>query len=147
MTPRNVFSAFVAIALLVGSTDAQEKPARQEPTKQADEKPAPMLKVTEARLGTGVDNRILVGEDGPFALNQRVYLWLEVTGGPAEDIAVTWTHGEHVFTTKLRVGGPTWHTWAYKTAAFGGSWKVSVEDAAGNELKSLQFTVGEAPAK
>ena len=36
--------------------------------------------------------------------------------------------------------------WAYMTAALGGTWTVTVADASGLELKSLQFTVGE-PAK
>jgi len=101
------------------------------------------LKVTEALLGTGVENRALVGEAKEFFLNEKVYLWLNLTGGPAEDITVTWMHGGKSYDTKLKVGGTPWRTWAYKTAAVAGGWTVEVHDASGTLLKQLEFQVVE----
>jgi hypothetical protein len=106
------------------------------------EKPAPALTVTGAALGTGVQERKLVGEGTQFALGEKVYLWLALSGGPADEIVVTWKQGDRSYETKLSVGGKTFHTWAYKTAAVAGPWEVSVADAAGNVLKKLEFTVG-----
>jgi hypothetical protein len=77
-----------------------------------------------------------------FVLNQKVHIWLALEGGPADGIVVTWKQGEKACETKLSVGGTTWHTWAYKTAAVAGPWEVTVADAAGNVLKKLAFTVG-----
>ncbi len=110
-------------------------------------KDASMLKVDEAMLGSGVETRELVGEAKEFSLNDKVYLWLKLTGGPAEDLTVTWKGGGKSYETKLKVGGSPWRTWAYKTAAVAGAWTVTVTDAAGNNLKELTFTVSEGAAK
>ncbi len=110
-------------------------------------KAAATLTVAEAKLGTDVQNKEIVGEGTQFELNQKVYLWLKLTGGPAEDVTVTWKQGDKSYETKLKVGGSPWRTWAYKTAAIAGSWTVTVADNAGTELKQLEFTVSPAPAK
>ena len=106
------------------------------------EKSASALTVTGAGLGTGVQERKLVGEGTQFALGQKVYMWLALSGGPADEIVVTWKQSDKSYETKLSVQGKTVHTWAYKTAAVAGAWEVSVADAAGNVLKKLEFTVG-----
>ena len=105
------------------------------------------LVVTKAALGTDVQQKKLVGESTEFTVNQKVFLFLELTGGPAEDITVTWKHADKTYETKLKVGGSPWHTWAYKTAYAAGAWKASVTDAAGTTLKELEFTVGGTAAK
>jgi hypothetical protein len=112
-----------------------------------DKSPAPVkeksgLAVAAALLGTDVQDRKLVGESTQFALNQKVYLWLSLSGGPADEIVVTWKQSDRTYETKLNVGGTTWHTWAYKTVAAAGPWEVTVSDAAGTLLKKLDFTVG-----
>jgi hypothetical protein len=134
---RTVALMLVVCAWFLQSAAAQDTSARPATTKAAS-----ALAVTEAALGTGVQDRKLVGEATEFALNQKVYLWLALSGGPADGIVVTWKQGEKTYETKLNVGGTTWHTWAYKTAAVGGPWEVTVADAAGNVLKKLEFTVG-----
>ncbi len=134
---RILVSLLLLSALSIPSVRAQDKAAPP-----AKEKPAPGLTVTEAALGTGVQDRKIVGERTEFALNEKVYIWLALSGGPADEIVVTWKQGGKSYETKLNVGGKTFHTWAYKTAAVAGPWEVTVTDAAGNELKKLEFTVG-----
>ena len=130
----------IAVALIFALSSAliaQDKPVAK------SEKAPGQLEVTEAKLGTDVQAKKLVGEAAEFALNQKVYLWLAVSGGPADDLTVTWKHADKTYETKLKVGGPTFHTWAYKTAALVGAWSVSITDASGKALKELQFTVSD----
>lgn len=101
------------------------------------------LTVAEAKLGKGVQDREIVNDTTTFALNDRVYLWLRVTGGPADSITVTWKTGDQSHSSKLNIGGSPWRTWSYKTAYTAGDWTVTVSDAAGNVLKEMAFTVNE----
>lgn len=101
------------------------------------------LTVAEAKLGKGVQDREIVDDTTTFALNDRVYLWLRVTGGPADSITVTWKTGDQSHSSKLNIGGSPWRTWSYKTAYTAGDWTVTVSDAAGNVLKEMAFTVNE----
>ena len=99
------------------------------------------LQVADARLGKGVENREIVGETSTFAVGDRVYLWLKVTGGPSDPIKVNWTIGNYTDTVSLAIGGDPWRTWSDKGAFKAGSWTVTVTDAAGTTLKDLAFTV------
>lgn len=101
------------------------------------------LTVAEAKLGKGVQDREIVDETTTFALNDRVYLWLKVTGGPADSITVTWKTGDQTYSSKLNIGGSSWRTWSYKTAYTAGDWTVTVTDADGNVLKEMAFKVEE----
>jgi len=103
----------------------------------------PTLKVTEAKLGKNVENRVLVNEDSVFAVNERAYLWIRVTGGPSDSITVTWSMDTLSYPTKLNIGGSPWRTWSYKTLAVAGTWTVTVSDAAGNVLKEMSFKAEE----
>ena len=53
------------------------------PRDKAEQQPKerPTLQVVEARLGTEVQNKALVGDTAEFAVNRKVYLWLKITGG------------------------------------------------------------------
>ncbi|MGO9482253.1 MAG: hypothetical protein ACLP05_10810, partial [Candidatus Kryptoniota bacterium] len=74
------------------------------------------LKVVELKLGTGVQDKQIVGEDSTFALNGKAYLWMKVTGASAGDsVVVTWKHADKEYKTTLGIGANSWHTWAYKT--------------------------------
>ena len=101
---------------------------------------AQALEVSEAKLGKGVQNREIVDEATTFAVNERAYLWLRVTGGPGE-INVTWSIGDHSDTVPLKIGGSPWRTWANKTLWQAGDWKVTVTDSAGQVLKEISFQV------
>ena len=77
------------------------------------------LVVEEAKLGKGVENRMIVDETTTFAVGDKVYLALKVTGGPSDPIKINWTIGEYTDSINLAIGGPSWRTWAYKTGVQG----------------------------
>ena len=108
---------------------------------QEAEAAAGSIQITEAKLGTNVENRELIGEDSTFALSAKVFLWMKVTGGASDQITVIWKNGEMTHSTTLMIGGSPWRTWATKTATKAGEWSVSVTDTAGNVLKEMMFKV------
>ena len=108
---------------------------------QEGEAAAGSIQITEAKLGTNVENRELIGEDSTFALSAKVFLWMKVTGGASDQITVIWKNGEMTHSTTLMIGGSPWRTWATKTATKAGEWSVSVTDTAGNVLKEVMFKV------
>lgn len=126
MTVRSFFAAFLFLIIAFPVT-AQEK----------------SLEIAEAKLGKDVQNREVVTDTTGFAVGDRVYLWLKVTGGPSDSLTVTWKTGDQTWTSKLNIGGSPWRTWAYKTAYSAGEWTVTVTDAAGTALKEMSFTVAE----
>jgi hypothetical protein len=97
------------------------------------------LEVSEAKLGKGVQNRALTDETTTFAVNEKAYLWLRVTGGPG-DVKVNWSIGDHTDRVPLNIGGNPWRTWANKTLWQAGEWKVTVTDG-DTVLKELTFQV------
>jgi hypothetical protein len=101
---------------------------------------AQALEVSEAKLGKGVQDRMIVDETTTFAVNEKAYLWLRVTGGPGE-VNVTWSIGDHSDTVPLKIAGSPWRTWANKTLWQAGDWKVTVTDSGGQVLKEISFQV------
>lgn len=99
------------------------------------------IQVEESKLGKDVKDRQISDETADFAVNDKVYLALKVTGGAGESIKVTWKNGDHSYTTDLAIGGTPWRTWCYKTAALAGDWTVTVADSKGNVLKEMSFKV------
>ncbi len=104
--------------------------------------PAGGILVLEAKLGKDVKDRQLENETAEFALNDKVYLWVKVTGAAGESLVVTWKNGDHTYTSNMAVGGSPWRTWCYKVAALPGSWTVSIADSKGAVLKELTFKTG-----
>ena len=113
----------------------------------AQEKEAKGLKVTETKLGKDVQNKKIVDTTSTFTVNEKAYLWMRVTGGPADSITVTWKSGDQSYPSKLNVGASTWRTWSYKTLYTAGDWTVTVTDAEGKVLKEVSFKVEAAKAK
>jgi hypothetical protein len=111
----------------------------------AQEKESKGLKVTEAKLGKDVQNKKIVDTTTTFAVNEKAYLWMRISGGPADSITVTWKSGDQTYPSKLNVGANLWRTWSFKTLYTVGDWTVSVTDAAGKTLKEVSFKVVEAP--
>jgi hypothetical protein len=99
------------------------------------------LQVMDAKLGKGVQDRNMTEEATTFAVNDKVYLWLKIAGGPADGVKVNWKLGDKVDPYTLKVGGNPWRTHASKTAYKAGDWTVTVTDANDHVLKELKFTV------
>jgi hypothetical protein len=97
--------------------------------------------VADAKLGKGIQDREITEEATAFAVNDKAYLWLRVTGGPSDPLQVTWKSGDHTDTVSLKVGAATWRTWSSKTLWKAGDWTVTVTDAGGNVLKEIAFSV------
>lgn len=102
----------------------------------------------ETRLGTGVEERELIGEASTFPLSvDRVYCWTCVTGAdePTE-ITHVWYYGvEKMAEVALPVEYSRHRTWSYKTILpeWKGQWRVEILDAAGNKLDSIVFETTE----
>ncbi len=99
------------------------------------------LKVVEMKLGTGVQDKQISGEDSTFALNSKVYVWMKITGGQGDSVVVNWKHADKEYKTTIGIGGNSWRTWAYKTMSAAGDWTVSVMNQSGDVLKEASFTV------
>ncbi len=99
------------------------------------------IQVGDAKLGKDVKDRQVTDETTDFALNDKVYLWVKVTGASGEQLKATWKTGDHTYTSDLTIGGSPWRTWCYKTAAIAGDWTVTVADSKGTVLKELSFKV------
>jgi Protein of unknown function (DUF2914) len=99
------------------------------------------LQVADARLGKGVQDRNITEESTTFAVNDRVYLWVKLTGGGSDAVKVSWKVGDSTDTVTLKVGGSPWRTWSSKTAWKAGDWTVTITDAGDQVLKELKFTV------
>jgi hypothetical protein len=99
------------------------------------------LQVADAKLGKGVQDRNITEEATTFAVNDKVYLWVKLTGGGSDAVKVNWKVGDSTDTVTLKVGGSPWRTWSSKTAWKAGEWTVTVTDASDQVLKELKFTV------
>ena len=99
------------------------------------------LQVVDAKLGKGVQDHKITEEANTFAVNDKVYLLLKLSGGPADAVKVNWKVGDKVDPYTLKVGGNPWRTFASKTAYKAGDWTVTVTDAGGQVLKQMKFTV------
>jgi hypothetical protein len=99
------------------------------------------LQVADAKLGKGVQDRAITEEASTFAVNDKVYLVLKLTGGPSDPIKIAWKVGDSSDNVALKVGGNPWRTWSSKTAWKAGDWTVTISDASGQVLKELTFKV------
>jgi hypothetical protein len=121
----------IGVLLLSCATQAQD----------ANKKPEAGPQIAELKLGTGVQDKQIVGEDSTFALNGKVYVWMKVTGASGDSLNVTWKQGDHSYNGTIFVGGNSWRTWAYKTVSATGDWTVTVSTQAGDVLKEATFSV------
>lgn len=123
---------FVGILFLsAGLTYAQD----------TNKKPEAGPKVIEMKLGTGVQDKQISGEDSTFALNAKVYVWMKITGAAGDSIVVNWKNAANEYKATIGIGGNSWRTWAYKTMSAAGDWTVTVSTQSGNMLKEASFTV------
>lgn len=123
----------------VASTAVEQPTARSAPTD-----PAPSaLRITEFGVGTGVEDRNLVGQSDRFAEGTRVWFWTRVEGGASgHKIDHVWlrqgVEGTHL---SLEIGGPSWRTYSIQTLFTGaaGDWAVEARDDQGRVLARSEF--------
>jgi cytoskeletal protein RodZ len=105
--------------------------------------PSSNIAVAESRLGTGVIERRMVGENDRFPEGTRAWFWTRVVGGqPGEVLRHVWIHeGRTVARSELIVGGPHWRTYSRVMLAPGsaGSWAVEARSADGRLLARKEF--------
>ncbi len=121
-------------------------PPAQEGTPAGED--AGALSVARGVMALRVENREPVGEGGSFEPGVGQLTCYTVIEGAAEGTVIyhVWMHGDElVAKVQLPVRGSPWRTWSTKRILPGwiGAWTVRIEDADGNILKSLPFTIGE----
>ncbi len=97
--------------------------------------------IVDAKVGTGVQDRAIVGEAESFPNNSQVFVWFKITGAASQEVTVTWKSGDYSFATTLSIGGSPWRTWANKNVRQAGDWTVSIATSDGTVLKELTFKV------
>ncbi len=133
-TARLTVAVLVAIAAAVGASIAED---------------AGNLQVTRAVTGSGVEDRVVVGESDTFPEGSEVVFWTLIEGGASGDsVDHVWIReGEEVVTVGLAVGSAHWRTWSKKTMHPGsaGAWSVEARDRDGKVLATAAFTCTPAP--
>jgi hypothetical protein len=102
------------------------------------------IQVVDAKLGTAVENREIVGADTAFAKDiEKVFCWMKISGGEGKQITVRWSYqNEQTDEVSLDLKYPTMRTYCNKTiAGREGDWKVEIVDPTGKVLKELHFTI------
>lgn len=101
------------------------------------------IKVDEMKLGTGVENKDIVGEATSFAsTTEKVYCWMKLSGGSqGSSVTVKWyLNDSPAGEVPLEINGTPWRTYSFKTInGVKGNWKVEVVDASGNVLQTATF--------
>ncbi len=129
-----VMAALASAAPARGQSESQ--PSAAEPAAEATAELG-----INAKLGTGVEERELVGEGNTLHVDDTAYLWMRITGGPADSVTVTWSIDEHTYDVELAVGAVSWRTWSSKKLWKAGDWTVEVRDADGTSLYRNGFSV------
>lgn len=113
---------------------------------QAD-KPTTAALTVEARVCTGVQDRMPVGEAASFpATVDQVYLWTKIAGASGEiTIKHVWVYnGKEMATVDLPVRTISYRTWSAKKIlpSWTGNWEVRVVGPDGATLATVPFTIG-----
>ncbi len=134
-------TASLAILLVTGIW----APAQEEtPPGEASE-----LTVTRAVVARAVENREPVGEGTEFPPDvQELACFTQIEGADGETVIYhTWRHGDEVKAkVELSIRGSSWRTWSTKKILphWTGEWSVKVEDADGNLLTIVSFSITES---
>lgn len=120
-----------------------ETPVVTPPPPLVDTARSTQLHITQYGVGSGVENRRLVGQSDVFAVDTRVWFWNRVEGGRSGDtIQHVWRlEGREMSRISLRIGSANWRTQSRKTLYPGsaGSWTVEAIDEAGDVLARSEF--------
>jgi len=108
--------------------------------------PEAAIVVEELVLCTGVEERQPVEANTEFTNDVgRVYCFSKIVGvTEATPVFHVFYHNDvQMAKIELTVKGTPWRTWSYKTILENwlGDWKVEVQDADGNVLKSAPFKI------
>lgn len=105
---------------------------------------AAAVSVSDAAVGTHVENRALVGVGSQFNRSVgKLYAYSRIVG--AEDgtqVAHRWYYGDDLMAeVTLPVAGNDWRTWSSKNVMSGwiGHWRVDVVSEDGTVLESIAF--------
>jgi len=102
------------------------------------------LAILDSGVGTGVENRRLVGAADRFAEGTQVWFWTRVENGTrGETIDHVWLReGAEAARVSLTLGGSPWRTHSAKTLWNGsaGNWAVEARDENGQTLARREFT-------
>lgn len=149
----------VALLLMAGQALAQEAAtgangAPPTPTTaggqvtqtKAAEQQAPSLKIVDAVIATGVENRAPVGAADTFSPTVgKLYCFTKVVGAkqPTEIKHVWFFDNKEVTSVTLPVKAISWRTFSAKTIPQDakGEWRVEIQSTDGNILKTLSFKV------
>ncbi len=94
-------------------------------------------------VGTGVQDREIVGTAGAFPASSAVYCFLKATDITADtEVSVVWSHGgAEILKTALQLkSGQRWRTWGNKNLmGLKGDWKVELKAPDGTVVSALNF--------
>ena len=131
---RKYWPAVVALFVVAGTAGAQE-------ATQAGATAAP---TAELMIGTGIENRELVGPGETFQLSVgKLYCFSRISNAAGSEIEHVWYKGDtEMARVKLSVGGSPWRTYSSKNLGDDGAgdWRCEVVHN-GNVLQSTRFTV------
>jgi cytoskeletal protein RodZ len=129
------------------------KPQRKPPEPASVPQPtAGRLSIPEFGVGTGIEQRRLVGGGDRFVEGTQVWFWTRVVGGkPGETIRHVWKHEGHGSSwVPLTLGAEHWRTHSRKTLWEGsaGRWAVEAVDGDGRVLARWEFVcVPQTPSR
>lgn len=135
---RRSFLVVTALALAAAARPAAAQQAAPDSSQ---------ITISKAVMATGVENREPTGvaEQFPDSVG-TLYCYMVVEGDfPETQLVQVWMHGDHEMAkVPLTVKGPRWRTWSTKKIMvdWTGAWSVKIEDANGNVLKTVNFTIG-----
>lgn len=109
--------------------------------------PAESVTLSRAVIARDVRDREPVGEASSFAANVGSLVCFTRVEGADHDTVIyhVWRHGDKLLAkVQLPVRSSSWRTWSKKRIdpSMTGPWTVEIEDADGNTLKTLSFSVG-----
>ncbi len=144
------FPILCSLLVLLALTSCNETPesTSTEPAVQTAEvppQPASKIKVLDAKICQGIEDRMPIDVGTTFGMEEKVYCWMELESEVVPDsVIVKWINaGDLQLTQALEIKSETYRTYCNKTLYFPGTWTVSIQDAAGNELQAIDFEVTE----
>lgn len=113
------------------------------PTPAPQARANPDITIPDFGVGTGVENRRLVGAGSEFPERSEVVFWNRVRGGgPGDGIVHVWLHeGRGIARIPLTIGGSHWRTYSTRPLPRGaaGRWTVEARGLDGALLARQEF--------